>query len=185
MGLQTIESKNDKGKREISEEEIMEMISYEQFPDMDESEDETNLDHGDEDEIYDKDNEPSSLLRNILNLLIKGKNGRKWIKFTTTDLYVNKLKSAESITKNFYSYEMDDIAKAVANQSNCKLLFSKSCNKTTNVNILSKYFQDKTVWYPKSSKVNHKEGKSLCKLAKNIILASYYQKLFWLLVWVE
>ena len=145
---------------------------------MDESEDETNLDHGDEDENYDKDNEPLRLLRNILNLLIKGKNRRKWIKVTTTDLYVNKLKSAESIAKKFYSYEMDDIAKAVSNQSNCKLLFPKSCNK----DCISEHFI-KILWRQNGVasqviKVNHKEVKSLCKLAKNIILASYHPDYF-------
>ena len=55
----------------------------------------------------------------------------------------------QSIAKNFFAYEMDYIAQAISEQSNCKLLFPKSCNKSTKVNILSKYFGDKTVWYPK------------------------------------
>ena len=124
----------------------------------------------------DNENEPPTLLTNILSHLIKGKNGKKWIKITTTDLYVNKLKSAQSIVKRIFTYEMDYIAQAVSEQSDCKPLFPKSCNKSTKVNILSKYFGDKTVWYPKSSKCDHKEVESLCKIAKKVIFSSYYPK---------
>ena len=82
----------------------------------------------------------------------------------------------QSIAKNFFAYEMDYIAQTVSEQSNCKLLFLKSCNKSSKVNILSKYFGDKTVWYPKSSKIDHKEVESLCKIAKKVILSSFYPK---------
>ena len=79
-----------------------------------------------------------TVISEILSALIKGKNGKKWIGTSTTDLYVEKLESAKSIATSFYAYELDYIAQVVSKMSGCKLLYPKSANKATKVNMLSK-----------------------------------------------
>ena len=134
-------------KRNITEEEILELIAYEDFPDpYDISLIENTYDESDisDKNIEEECNAKPTIISKILSVLIKGKNGKKWIVTNTTDLYVNKLESVESIAKNFYTYELDYIAQVVSKMSGCKLLYLKSANKATKVN-LSKYFSDKSV----------------------------------------
>ena len=151
-------------KRNVTEEEILELIACEHFPDpYDISLIENTYDESDlsDKEIDEECNAKPTIISEVLSVLIKGKNGKKWIVTNTTDLYVNKLESAESIAKNFYSYELDYIAQLVSKMSGCKLLYLKSANKATKVNILSKYFGDKSVWFPKHPLKKHQELESL------------------------
>ena len=151
-------------KKNITEEEILELIACEDFPDPYDISLVQNT--YDECEIYDNELEEEIqpkpiIISEILSALIKGKNGKKWIGTSTTDLYVEKLESAKSIATNFYAYELDYIAQVVSKMSGCKLLYPKSANKATKVNMLSKYFGDKSLWFPKIQVRKHNKIESL------------------------
>ena len=64
-----------KRKKEISEEEIMEMIACEQFSEFEDSEEDIINEDEEENNNEDNNNDSPTLLRNILSYLIKGK---KW-----------------------------------------------------------------------------------------------------------
>ena len=74
------------------------------------------------------------------------------------------------------AYELDYFAQVVSKMSGCKLLYPKSATKATKVNILSKYFSDKSVWFPKHPLKKHQELESLFTLCRTVIMSSYYPK---------
>ena len=89
---------------------------------------------------------------------------------------MDKLESAKSIATNFYAYELDYIAQVVSKMSGCKSLYPKSANKATNVNMLSKYFGDKSLWFPKIQVRKHNKIESLFTLSRAVIMSKYYPK---------
>ena len=145
----------------ITEEQIIEMIACENFPDPYDISRVENPDECNDDDNDVNETPPPTLLSEILRSLLKTRNGSKWVNVSTTQLYVEKLCSAKSIAKCFYAYELDEIAKVFSQLSGCKLLCSKSSSKHTKVNVISKYFGDKSVWYPKKKLLKHKEPLSL------------------------
>ena len=131
----------------------MEMIARLDFPDSADISKVTTCNLSDDEEDDSTEKPPPTLLLEILRALVKTRNGSKWFKITSTELYVHKLCSAEEIAKSFYAYELDEIAKVLSQLSSCKLMFPKSSSKHTKVNIISKYFGDKSVWYPKKKTI--------------------------------
>ena len=160
----------------ITEEQITGMIACENFPDP---YDILRLAHPHEwnDEVADvNEASPATLLSQILRSLLKTRNGSKWVKVNTTQLYVEKLCSAKCIAQSFYAYELDEIAKVVSQLCGCKLLFSESSSKHTKVNGISKYFGDSSVLYLNKKISKHKEPLSLWNISAHVILQSYYPK---------
>lgn len=136
--------------KQVTEEQIMELIACEEFPDpidvahsmMDEStiHSESNA------ETLDESHNTQSLLSEILLKLRQLKKPERWQGVNLLDFYVSKLASAESIAKSFYKDEMDVIAQVLAKKTKTELIFKKNTDKATKVNLLSKYFGDKSKW---------------------------------------
>ena len=113
----------------ITEEQIMEMIACENIPDPYDISKVENPHEGTDDDNDVNEAPPPMLLSEILRALLKTRNGLNWLNISTTQLYVEKLCSANSIAKCFYAYELDEIAKVVSKLSGCKLLFPKNSSK--------------------------------------------------------
>ena len=159
----------------ITEEQIMGMIACENFPDPYDISRIAQLHEWNDEDTDVNEAPPATLLSQILRSLLKTRNGSKWVNVNTTQLYVEKLCSAKCIAQSFYAYELNEISKVVSQLCGCKLLFSKSSSKHTKVNVISKYFGDSSVRYPKKKISKHKEP-LLQNISAHIILQSYNPK---------
>ena len=124
----------------------------------------------------DQNNEKPTLLESLLVKLQTQHQGHDWSSDTVTTLLSVKMCSADTIAKEFFVYELDLIADVLQEHSNKRRLFKKGANKQTKVNLISKYFGDKSVWYKQIRNKKRKEVPTLAKIAEEYMLQAVYPK---------
>ena len=123
---------------EVTSADILELVACEYFPENIAEETRTTATEGNSE----------ALLLCILQKLQNQKGKRDWSQVTTTDLFVEKLATAQSITKNLYTKDIDIISSVVSHFTKKKSILNKSANKYTKVNTLSRIFEESSVWFP-------------------------------------
>ena len=72
---------------------------------------------------------PTTLLMCILHKLQNQKGKMDWSNVTTTQLYVDKLVTAQSIAENFLTKELDLISSAISEFTNKKIYIQQKCQQ--------------------------------------------------------
>ena len=136
----------------------------------------TNIRHGILSSSTENEDQPATLLETILVKLQTQHQGHDWSSVSVASLLQSKMCSAEVIAKEFFVYELDMIAEVLHTITHKRRLFKKSANKQTKVNLISKFFGDKSIWYKEIKTKHRKEVPTLSTLASEYMLQSVYPK---------